>query len=165
MMGLSLIIFDFDGTLIDSQACRTANLNHVAPPMFAGTRALLDGLVEDGYQLAIATGMGCASLHLMLDHHGIGTLFTALYTADDGPAKPDPTCLLELMDLCQVTVEHTVMIGDTIYDMQAARAANMDAIGVDWGYHDAQRLTQAGAMHILSSPEAIRAFCKQNWSG
>ena len=42
----------------------------------------------------------------------------------------------------------TVMIGDTSFDMEMAVAAGATTIGVDWGYHDAEELTEAGARHV-----------------
>jgi phosphoglycolate phosphatase len=41
--------------------------------------------------------------------------------------------------------DQTVMIGDTSYDMQMAANAGVAAIGVDWGYHTAEELLEAGA--------------------
>ena len=46
----------------------------------------------------------------------------------------------------------TFVVGDAIYDMQMARAAGARAIGVNWGYHDAPALLQAGAERVLASP-------------
>ena len=45
-----------------------------------------------------------------------------------------------------------VMIGDTVFDVDMARAAGVRAIGVDWGYHAADELREAGAERVFSSP-------------
>ena len=44
----------------------------------------------------------------------------------------------------------TVMIGDTTFDIEMARNAGVGAIGVDWGYHDAEHLRRAGAHAIVA---------------
>ena len=44
-----------------------------------------------------------------------------------------------------------VMIGDTVFDIDMARAAGVRAIGVDWGYHAPGELLQAGAEIVVSS--------------
>jgi phosphoglycolate phosphatase len=49
----------------------------------------------------------------------------------------------------------SIMIGDTSYDMEMARAAGIVAIGVAWGYHDAETLARAGAHHVAERPEQI----------
>jgi phosphoglycolate phosphatase len=54
--------------------------------------------------------------------------------------------ILQAMAETGVTPAQTVMIGDTSFDMEMARAAGAFAIGVSWGYHPADRL---GDAHIL----------------
>ena len=53
------------------------------------------------------------------------------------------------------TPETTVMIGDTSFDMQIARAAHVRAIGVSWGYHAAEDLHAAGAHAVAAHPREI----------
>ena len=56
--------------------------------------------------------------------------------------------------------EATVVIGDTSYDMEMAANAGVPAIGVAWGYHPAEELTQTGAAviieHYSEAPGAVR---------
>ena len=47
--------------------------------------------------------------------------------------------------------EDTVMIGDTVFDMQMARSAQACAIGVSWGYHEPEELSRAGARCVIES--------------
>ena len=44
-----------------------------------------------------------------------------------------------------------VMIGDTSFDMQMARNANVRAVGVSWGYHAPHELTATGAAIVTHS--------------
>ena len=53
--------------------------------------------------------------------------------------------------------EATVMVGDTTFDMEMARAAGAGAIGVTWGYHAEERLAAAGAHAIVDRGEALLA--------
>jgi len=53
--------------------------------------------------------------------------------------------------------EQTVMIGDSVYDMELARAANVRAIGVTWGYHDAADLLKAGAGALIHNYSELEA--------
>jgi len=43
-----------------------------------------------------------------------------------------------------------IMIGDTEYDMEMARNAGMDAIGVSYGVHEEERLYDSGAMYVAA---------------
>jgi phosphoglycolate phosphatase len=45
--------------------------------------------------------------------------------------------------------QHTMMIGDTTYDMRMAKAAGVHAIGVGWGYHQREALHEAGAQVVV----------------
>ncbi len=54
----------------------------------------------------------------------------------------------------------TMMIGDTTYDIAMARAAGVTAIGVTWGYHEAEELVAAGADFIAEHPTEIIPFVK-----
>ena len=47
------------------------------------------------------------------------------------------------------------MIGDTSFDMAMAVNAGVRAIGVDWGYHDAHELIDAGAAHVADDADHL----------
>jgi phosphoglycolate phosphatase len=51
--------------------------------------------------------------------------------------------------------ETTVVIGDTVFDVEMAVAAGAKAIGVDWGYHDGAELLAAGAIAVAKQPSDI----------
>jgi phosphoglycolate phosphatase len=58
--------------------------------------------------------------------------------------------------------ERTLMVGDAVFDMQMARAANVHAIGVTWGTNDRGGLLQSGAQAVVDSvadlESAIQSF-------
>jgi phosphoglycolate phosphatase len=67
--------------------------------------------------------------------------------------------ILQAMAEAGTDPSRTVMIGDTTYDIEMARAANVGAIGVDWGYHTPVELEAAGAHVIISRyPDLIGAI-------
>jgi phosphoglycolate phosphatase len=47
--------------------------------------------------------------------------------------------------------KHTVMVGDTTFDMEMAIAAGVGALGVGWGYHSVAELQRAGAHAVVGS--------------
>jgi phosphoglycolate phosphatase len=114
-------------------------------PLYPGARAAIEELSGAGCVLGIATGKSLRGLRNTLVAHGIDKFFTTLQTADQAPGKPDPTMLHRAMRETGAAPHATVMVGDTTYDMEMARAAGTYAIGVGWGYHDAQALLDAGA--------------------
>ena len=118
-------------------------------PLYDGVVDVLDQLNDKGYLLGIATGKSKRGLLSTLENHGLSDYFLTLNTADDGPGKPHPSMLHNAMKDVGVSPDQTWMIGDTTFDMEMARTAEVKAVGVSWGYHERAVLQQAGAHHIL----------------
>lgn len=138
------------------QAFRAAReAGNLSQPLYAGVAPLLDRLRDNGWLLAIATGMSDRGLVHCLESHGLGDRFVSLQTADRHPSKPHPAMLEAALFKAAVDAADAVMIGDTVFDMQMARDAGVHAIGVDWGYHAPEELREAGAVFVASSPDDL----------
>ena len=124
-------------------------------PLFPGMAALLGSLREQGWQLAVATGMSRRGLDHCLAMHGLGGHFVSLQTADDHPSKPHPAMLEAALAEAGVDPRTAVMIGDTAFDMAMARDAGVRAIGVAWGYHAPHELIAAGAEAVAETPTEL----------
>jgi phosphoglycolate phosphatase len=132
---------------------RRAALFH--EPLFEGARETLHALERRGHLLAIATGKSDRGIAAVLRQHALEHLFASLQTADRHPSKPHPAMLEAAMWETGSGSHETVMVGDTSYDMQMARAAGVRAIGVGWGYHAPSALELAGAEIILDRFEQL----------
>jgi phosphoglycolate phosphatase len=121
----------------------------IREPLFPRAREALSTLDRRGHLLGVATGKSRPGLVDVLEHHGLMGLFVSLQTADRHPSKPHPGMLEEAMRETGSDPEATLMVGDTSFDMEMARAAGVRAIGVAWGYHSAALLEAAGAETIL----------------
>lgn len=117
-------------------------------PLYEGIAELLHALHAGGWQLAVATGKSDRGLSACLAAHGLTDLFVSLQTADRHPSKPHPAMLEAALFEAGAQPEGAVMIGDTSYDMQMARAARVRAIGVSWGYHGPEELHASGAQDV-----------------
>ncbi|GHD51544.1 phosphoglycolate phosphatase [Thalassobaculum fulvum] len=123
---------------------------------YPGIDGLLAAVDRAGFALGIATGKRRPGVDHMLDTNGWHGLFRSLQTAESGPGKPDPTLIRNAMAETGHAPEATVMIGDSVFDMQMARAAGVTAIGVGWGYNALDALSSAGAHHIVAGVPALR---------
>ncbi|SFP46965.1 HAD-IA family hydrolase [Sphingomonas rubra] len=114
-------------------------------PLFDGVAEAIEQLAEAGWTLGIATGKSDRGLAHVLARHGLTHRFATLQTADRHPSKPHPAMLLAGMAAVGAAPHLTAMIGDTSYDMAMAHGAGVRAVGVAWGYHEADELRAAGA--------------------
>jgi phosphoglycolate phosphatase len=132
----------------------------VAEPLYDGIHDHIETLDADGWLLGVATGKSDRGLGLCLDHHGLSKRFVTLQTADRHPSKPHPSMIEQVLAEAGAAPETSLMIGDTSYDMAMARAAGVTAIGVAWGYHEADELLAAGAHHVAHHPSDIVELAK-----
>ena len=129
----------------------------VREPLYDGIAALLDALDADGWLLAVATGKSDRGLRLALEELGLYGRFVSLQTADRHPSKPHPSMIEAALAQAGVERADAVMIGDTSFDMAMARAADVRALGVGWGYHRPEALRAAGAQSVaMDSAELAR---------
>ncbi|HVR90839.1 MAG TPA: HAD-IA family hydrolase [Novosphingobium sp.] len=125
-------------------------------PLYDGIASLLNALKAAEWSLGVATGKSDRGLAHCLAMHGLSDHFATLQTADRHPSKPHPAMLLAALDEVRADPGDCVMIGDTAYDMAMAVAAGVRAIGVDWGYHSADELRNAGAAAVAATPEHLK---------
>lgn len=113
------------------------NINYFASEseilLFDGAADTIKALNRHGFKLAVATGKSRRGLNLALEHTQLRNYFHATKTVDECFSKPHPQMLDELMDHLVVLPERTLMIGDTSYDLEMAKNAGVDAIGVTYG--------------------------------
>lgn len=130
----------------------------VVEPLFDGISDLVQRLHAAGWVLGVATGKSDRGLAATLAMHGLSKYFTTLQTADRHPSKPHPSMAMTAMAETGADPAHTVMIGDTAFDMDMARAAGIRAVGVAWGYHDSAELIAAGADAVAETPAQLEAL-------
>nr|WP_310522715.1 HAD-IA family hydrolase [Polymorphobacter sp.] len=127
-------------------------------PLYAGIAETLDHLRDTGWLLGVATGKSDRGLALALAHHRLTDHFITLQTADRHPSKPHPAMLRAALAQAGAAPQDAVIIGDTVFDITMGANAGVRAIGVDWGYHDAHELLDAGAIGVAADAAHLRAL-------
>lgn len=120
-------------------------------PLYIGTREILEHLRDAGFILGVATGNSRRGLDRVIIEHDLGGFFETLQTADGHPSKPHPSMIKTAALEVGVEPSACIMVGDTSYDMRMARSAGSLAVGVKWGYHSIDELSQGGAHHLLDA--------------
>jgi len=117
--------------------------------LYPQVRETLLCLRQRGYWLGIVTGKSLTGLKRVLESFELTDLFYVLRTADCCPSKPHPAMVLESMREMGVPAHLTTVVGDAVFDIQMAKSANVDAVGVSFGAPMHAELMQAGARIVL----------------
>jgi phosphoglycolate phosphatase len=131
-------------------------------PLYRDVRDVLDKLAADPFlTLGIATGKSRRGLDHLLAGHDLQSHFVTVQVADDHPSKPHPSMLLAALAETGTDPADAVMVGDTTYDMDMARAAGLIGIGVSWGYHAQSDLTSAH--HVIDDMAKLPSVLEDIW--
>ena len=125
-------------------------------PLYDGAVELLEDMVEDGWLMGVATGKSRKGLSAIFDMHGLDRFFDTHWCADDGPSKPNPFMIERNMAVLGCDTSETLMIGDATHDMAMAKAANVHAVGVTWGFGKEHEVRGAGADEIHHDFTSLR---------
>jgi HAD superfamily hydrolase (TIGR01549 family) len=130
-------------------------LPHLRPTR--GARALVAFLREQGKTLVVATSAGDEEMDAILDQAGVADLIARRTSSDDADrSKPDPDIVCAALTRAGAGAGDTLMIGDTPYDVEAARRAGVEAIALRCGGHWTES-DLAGAIAIFDDPQDLLA--------
>ncbi len=133
-------------------------------PLYPGAREAIETLSRrDDVVLGVATGKSRRGVAAMVETHALDGVFVTIQTADTAPSKPHPGMVLAAMRETGIAPENTVVVGDTVFDMEMARNAGASALGVSWGYHPAAHLHEAGASSVLDDFAALDPALAALW--
>jgi pyrophosphatase PpaX len=112
---------------------------------FPGIVHVLSQLRDEGRRLGVVTAKKRSTVQIAFDRLPLAHLFDTVVGGDETERhKPDPAPLLLGLERLGAAPEEAAYVGDSPYDMQAANAAGMFAVGVTWGaIHDRDRLADA----------------------
>lgn len=120
--------------------------------LYAGVREGLDFLRDAGYPLGCVTNKPERFTEPLLRHLGLRDYFTIVISGDTlERKKPDPLPLLHAAEFFGVAPESALMIGDSISDVKAARAAGFSILCTSYGYNHGMDIRTAGPDHVVDS--------------
>jgi pyrophosphatase PpaX len=207
-MNFPVVLFDLDGTVVDSGAIILASMRHATREVLgsehtdeelmqgvggpgleaqlgvfgpgrvdelvrayrahneplhdtleacAGMEEVLVRLHEEGRRLGVVTAKRRATVELAFARVPISHLFETVVGGDETEKhKPDPEPLLLAAERMGVDPGTAAYVGDSPFDMRAAKAAGMHAVAVTWGrIHDRGRLEREEPDAIADSAEEL----------
>ncbi len=209
-MRFPVVLFDFDGTVVDSGGIILASMRHATETVlarsyteeelmanvggpgleaqmeafapervdelvrvyrahneplhdeleaFAGIEDALRTLRDEGRLLGLVTAKRRATVDLAFARLPIAHYFDTVVGGDETELhKPNPAPLLLGLERLGATADRAAYVGDSPYDMQAANAAGMYAVGVTWGrIHDRDALGDADVV-VETAEELLAAL-------
>lgn len=140
---------------IELYADNTCKRSHLYP----GVREGLDYLRAEGYQLGSVTNKAAQFTEPLLEELGIRDYFRIVISGDALPKKkPDPMPLLHAAEFFGVAPEESLMIGDSISDVKAARAAGFRIVCMTYGYNHGIDIREANPDAIMDSMAELPAL-------
>jgi phosphoglycolate phosphatase len=128
---------------------------------------LYDGILElliarKGMPMAVCTNKPEDMSAIILTHFDIADYFQILVGAEAKfPKKPDPQGLLHICKQLKCRPEEVAMIGDSVVDIETARAAGCMAVAVSWGFQTIEELQAAQPDLLVHHPrELVTTSCK-----
>jgi pyrophosphatase PpaX len=207
-MRFPIVLFDLDGTLIDSRAMILASFRHATRTVLAreipdevllagvggttlheqmhaldparaddllacyrehnmplhdelqpcrGIVDVLEQLHREGRRLGIVTAKRQAGIGLAFGVLPLAHLFDAAVASDDvGRGKPYPDGILRALELLEAQPDEAAYVGDSPFDVEAAKRASVHSVAVTWGgIHSRETLENARADTLVDSPEEL----------
>lgn len=102
-------------------------------PLFTGSLEILKTLSDAGVLIGILSAATTTEVRTFVEYHGLSDYIKLSMGVDDGPSKPDPVLFLQACKSLGVEPGCTLMVGDSVGDMQMARHAQAaGCIGITW---------------------------------
>jgi HAD superfamily hydrolase (TIGR01509 family) len=129
---------------------------------FPGARELLKAVAELGWRVVLATSAGEEELAVLRDALDAEEAISAVTSsADADRAKPHPDVVTTALARIQADPSDAIMLGDTVWDVQAGRRAGVPTAAVLSGGITREALENAGAAAIYAGPLEVQAHLEE----
>lgn len=123
---------------------------------YKGIPELLRSLADAGAALAVTSNKYEEAVCKIVKHFFPDIPFAALLGQVEGrPIKPDPSVVFAALLACPTPKDEVLYVGDSAVDIETARRACVESVGVTWGFSPVSHLRNAYADHIVSTPAEI----------
>ena len=120
--------------------------------LFDGVEDLMRRLRDNDVTYAIASSGSMDDIGPYVEWLGLDKRVPVLSQADAESTKPDPELFLKAAERLKVGAEDAIVIGDSVWDMLAARRAHFLGVGLLTGGYSESEMTAAGAYRVYADP-------------
>lgn len=133
--------------------------------VYPGIRTVLEQLTAEGHDMWVVTSKTVLFAGRIVDHFGLTRFFKdVIGSSPDGRVATKTEMIGGLMARAGLSAAETVMIGDRKHDIIGARDNGIGAVGVLWGYGDAEELRGAGAHALCRAQQALPETIRRIWT-
>ena len=122
---------------------------------YPGIRDLLEALKDRGHRLFVATSKPEEMSVEILEKFGLAGYFEKICGATLDGSRSEKADVIKYLLAQTGSLEDTVMVGDTAFDVIGAAAHGIPTIGVSWGYGKVSDMEAAGAAAVVHTPEEL----------
>jgi len=131
------------------------NLHHKSR-VYDGIPQMLDELTDRGVKLSILSNKPHRLTERVTEYYLSDWDFNPVFgQREHVPRKPDPAAALEIAGIMNIVVDRILFVGDSLGDLNTARAAGMVPVGVTWGYGRLEFAAQNGHSFIQHPQELL----------
>ena len=130
--------------------------------LYDGVREGLDYLRSRDFKLGCVTNKAAQFTEPLLEDLGVAGNFQIIVSGDTLPAKkPDPMPLLYAAEYFGVAPEHALMIGDSVSDVKASRAAGFQIICMSYGYNHGEDIRNYDPDAVIDSMAELQGLLQE----
>lgn len=122
---------------------------------YDGIEALLMRLKAEGYPMAIVSNKADLVVALLRKLYFDTLIPVAVGETEGVLRKPAPDMVIEGLRRLGLPGAKAVYVGDSEVDLQTARNVGIPCLSVTWGFRSIQQLKEAGAQHLVHTPEEL----------
>jgi len=130
--------------------------------LFDGVELGINELHRVGYKIAIATGGGRGYLDSCLEQTSFKDKISVTKTSDDCFSKPHPQMCTEIMSELIFEPEKTLLVGDSIHDLQMAKNAGISSLAVTYGAHKKDVLSKYSPLDYVDEANLMFDWIRRN---
>lgn len=123
---------------------------------YEGISELLSQLSKNRIKLAVASNKYHSAVEKLISHFFPEIPWAAIEGQKDNyPAKPNPAIILDILSKCPTNPDDALYVGDSGVDIETARRAGIESVGVTWGFRPVTELIEYNADNIAYKPHDV----------
>lgn len=124
--------------------------------IYPGISELLVELTNRNINCAVTSNKYQSAVTMLIHNYFPEIPWVAVLGHEDGiPVKPDPSIVFKALNMCPTPKDAVLYCGDSGVDMETAKRACVESVGVTWGFRPRHELVATYADHIVDNPDDI----------